>query len=206
MTQQYDYDVALSFAGEDRAYVEEVANILHALGIRVFYDRYVEVDLWGKDLYTHLDNVYRKQAKFCVIFISEHYKRKLWTNHERESAQARALQSSDEYILPARFDDTEIPGMRPTTGYIDLRTRTTNEFAYLVLGKLDKVVSEEVNAMLLFLRECYPEGYKIELKGSEVEFDVPDEDYHGTFPVRLLLEMYRLDLLETLFVMVGIVP
>lgn len=32
-----DYDVALSFAGEDREYVEEVARILHALGVRVFY-------------------------------------------------------------------------------------------------------------------------------------------------------------------------
>lgn len=58
-----DYDVTLSFAGEDRAYVEKVAAALYALGIRVFYDRYEQVDLWGKDLYTHLDDVYRKRAK-----------------------------------------------------------------------------------------------------------------------------------------------
>jgi hypothetical protein len=81
-----DYDVALSFAGEDRSYVEQVAEILHSIGIKVFYDRYVEGELWGKDLYTHLDDVYRNKCRYCVMFISQHYKEKLWTNHERESA------------------------------------------------------------------------------------------------------------------------
>lgn len=53
LAPRYDYDVTLSFAGEDRAYVEKVAAALYSLGIRVFYDRYEQVDLWGKDLYTH---------------------------------------------------------------------------------------------------------------------------------------------------------
>src|SRR5207244_3233712 len=111
---RYDYDVTLSFAGEDRAYVEQVAAALYALGIRVFYDRYEQVDLWGKDLYTHLDDVYRKRARYCVVFISRHYGEKLWPNHERKSAQARAFEETSEYILPIRFDATEVPGMLPT--------------------------------------------------------------------------------------------
>src|SRR5262245_51738930 len=104
---EYDYDVALSFAGEDREYVSKVAAILHALGVRVFYDAYETTDLWGKDLYTHLDDVYRKRSKSCVMFISEAYGRKLWTSHERQSAQAKAFESAGEYVLPVRFDDTE---------------------------------------------------------------------------------------------------
>ncbi len=59
----YDYDVALSFAGEDRNFVEQVAQILHQLDLRVFYDRYEEANLWGKDLYVHLDQVYRTKSK-----------------------------------------------------------------------------------------------------------------------------------------------
>jgi hypothetical protein len=66
-TSTPDYDVALSFAGEDRVYVEEVANILHQLGVKVFYDKYEEVDLWGKNLYTHLDDVYRKKSRYCIV-------------------------------------------------------------------------------------------------------------------------------------------
>lgn len=47
---KYYYDVVLSFAGEDREYVEECADILTALGIKVFYDSYEQDVLWGKQL------------------------------------------------------------------------------------------------------------------------------------------------------------
>src|SRR4051794_37482372 len=73
------YDVCLSFAGEDRVYVEKVASSLRRMKVAVFYDRYEQAELWGKDLYTHLDSVYRLSAKFCLIFISKHYAKKLWT-------------------------------------------------------------------------------------------------------------------------------
>ena len=46
---KYDYDVVLSFAGEDRDYVEKVANKLLYKGIKVFYDNFETVDNWGKD-------------------------------------------------------------------------------------------------------------------------------------------------------------
>ena len=49
---KYDYDVVLSFAGEDRNYVEKVANKLLYKGIKVFYDNFETVDNWGKDLYS----------------------------------------------------------------------------------------------------------------------------------------------------------
>jgi len=131
-----DYDVVLSFAGEDRRYVEQVAARLHSHGVRVFYDRYEQAQLWGKDLYEHLDEVYRNKARYCVMFISEAYRDKLWTNHERKSAQARAFREREGYILPARFDDTEIPAIRPTLGYVDLRRLTPDELADLILEKL----------------------------------------------------------------------
>ena len=42
-----NYHVALSFAGEDRDYVEKVAIQLRAAGVEVFYDLFHEADLWG---------------------------------------------------------------------------------------------------------------------------------------------------------------
>jgi hypothetical protein len=109
---------------------------LQGRGVRPFYDRYEEVSLWGKDLYEHLDYVYQRAARYCVVFASADYARKLWTTHERRSAQARAIQENVEYILPARFDDTGIPGLRGTVGYIDLRGRTPSELAELIVKKL----------------------------------------------------------------------
>jgi hypothetical protein len=128
------YDVCLSFAGEDRKYVERVAATLLAAGIVLFYDKYEQVSLWGKDLYQHLSEVYRKQARYCVIFISKSYSEKLWTKHELRSAQARAFEDNREYILPVRLDETELPGVLPTIGYIS--NKSPEDLADLIICKL----------------------------------------------------------------------
>lgn len=132
----FEYDICLSFASEERRFVREVANELTNRGVRVFFDEYAEVELWGKDLYSHLDDIYRNAARYCVLFVSRHYAKRVWTNHERQSAQSRALTENKEYILPARFDDTTVPGLRPTVGFIDLRSRTPANIADLVVKKL----------------------------------------------------------------------
>ena len=39
----------------------------------------------------------------------------MWTTHERQSAQARALEEKGaEYILPIQVEQIELPGLRPT--------------------------------------------------------------------------------------------
>jgi hypothetical protein len=130
------YDVALSFAGEDRPYVEQVAAQLRERGVSVFYDEYEKARLWGKDLYVHLNEVYGNQAEYTIMFVSEHYSRKQWANHERRAAQERAFRENREYILPARFDDTPIPGVPTTVAYIDLRRTTPRELTHLIAEKL----------------------------------------------------------------------
>jgi hypothetical protein len=132
----YEYDIALSFAGEDRKQAEEIAGLLVERNIRVFYDLYEQANLWGKDLYQHLQSVYRDKAKYCVIFASQHYAGKLWTKHELRQAQARAFSENREYILPLRLDDTAIPGVNHTVGYIDLRQHSALEVAHLLCRKV----------------------------------------------------------------------
>jgi hypothetical protein len=134
--QVFDYDVALSFAGEDRAYVGQIAIRLRELGVRLFYDEYAAAEMWGNDLYVILDDVYRKRARFTVMFVSRHYASKPWTQHERQSAQARALANIGPYLLPVRLDDSELPGLRPTVGYIDARTTSAEELIRLIQQKL----------------------------------------------------------------------
>ena len=210
-SKKFNYDVAFSFAGEDRKYVGKVAEILHQLGVKIFYDDYERVDLWGKDLYSHLDEVYGKKSKYCVIFVSRFYKRKLWTNHERDSAQARAFKSRTEYILPARFDDTKIPGMRATRGYIDLRTLTPEEFAEIVTKKIGRW--DEIKQMINYLKEYL--DYEITVDGTSLHFksntekmvgDGGEQDFEADFSVRLMLEMYRAGELYNMFLIPAIVP
>jgi AbiJ-like protein/TIR domain-containing protein len=132
------YEVVLSFAGEDRAYVEKVAETLKTNGVSLFYDDYEESSLWGKNLVEHFQKVYGGSARYCVMFISKHYAEKVWPTHERRSAFQKAIEAKEEYILPARFDDTEIPGLHRTVGYVDLRKKSACDLASLILQKLGR--------------------------------------------------------------------
>jgi hypothetical protein len=133
---QFEYDVALSFAGEDRAVVRKIADLLRAKNIKVFYDGQEIADLWGKNLVDHLAEIYGKKARYCLMFISQYYPIKKWTGLERSHAQARAFRDANEYILPVRLDDTEVPGIAETIGYIDFRQHTVESVANLVEQKL----------------------------------------------------------------------
>ena len=136
MGESFRYDVTFSFAGEDRRTVERLALLLRRNGVRVFYDAWEKPELWGKDLYQHLDTIYRTAARYCVVFVSDHYVKKAWTKHELKSAQARAFEENSEYILPIRLDDAKLPGLPPTIAYIDARTTLLTEIAQMFMTKL----------------------------------------------------------------------
>lgn len=135
----YDFDIAISFASEDRECVKNYSDGLSSQGLKVFYDKYEQVGLWGANLYDKFDEVYRTKALFCVIFVSQYYAKKVWTNHERRSAQARALQENREYVLPIRLDDTEIQGILPTVGYLDLREIPVEELIRITIEKVNQL-------------------------------------------------------------------
>ena len=137
MTEQR-YDVALTFAGENRDYVEAIAKVLKTHTVEVFYDGFEEADLWGKELTEYFDWVYRTGAQYCVMFISAEYAAKVWAIHERRTALAAAMQKRQEYVLPVRFDDTELPGLRSSIGYIDLKKKTPEQLAELIHRKLGR--------------------------------------------------------------------
>ena len=137
--EEFKYDVVLSFAGEQRAYVREVADELKRIGLAVFNADDERTELWGKDLPSYLWQVFDRDGRYCVLFISAESVEKQFPKHERRSALTRALREKSEYVLPARFDDTEIPQLT-NVHYIDLRDMSPVEFAGIVA---EKVSSDE---------------------------------------------------------------
>jgi hypothetical protein len=129
------WEVALSFAGAQRGYVEQVAQALKARGVRCFYDADEQIELWGKYLAEELPRIYARESA-AVVFISADYAGRDWTRLERRAAFSRAVAASGVYVLPARFDDSELPGLLPDVAAIDLRRYTPGQFADLVVAKL----------------------------------------------------------------------
>lgn len=132
--------VALSFAGTERHYAEAIARMAKNRDeFSVFYDKDMQAELWGKNLYETLSDEYGKKADLVVMFLSSEYARRKWPTHERRSAQSRALSEDRDYILPIRVDDTEIPGVLDTISFLDLREISIEEVFDHLVNKVSRL-------------------------------------------------------------------
>jgi len=139
---QAEYDLAVSYAGEDRSVADQIAKKLKRMGYSLFYDGFERAKLIGEDLTTTLGEIYAKRSRYCLILISKDYAAKPWTNHERQFALSRALQERRAYILPLKLDDTHLQGLSPTIGYLDLRNSSVPEVCSLLAQKLGPPTAE----------------------------------------------------------------
>ena len=67
------YDVALSFAGEDRKYAEELAELLQSGGYSSFYDKYERSPIMGQGPLSAFGHQFTrfKHALLCNVSVSE---------------------------------------------------------------------------------------------------------------------------------------
>lgn len=197
----YEYDVALSFAGEDRSFVEDCAEILRSLNINVFYDNYEKEILLGKNLYSYLADIYQNRARFAVVFVSKSYKEKRWTKHELEYITARKFTQTEEYLLPVKLDETEINEIPLTTGYI------WGDSPINVAITIAKKINPELDISLMISElKYYLPNYEIGIVGCNVYFDCKEEDFYATYPIGFMMELHRQNLIEQAFILPAIVP
>jgi hypothetical protein len=171
--QDFEYDIAITYAGENRAYVQWVAERLRDRDVSVFYDRFNAATMWGEDLPVFLDEVFRKKARWALVFVSRDYIEKVWTGHERESVIARQIQGVTAYVLAVKLDDSELPGYQPTRGYIDAREVGRDGLVDLIFEKLnaertiDRVPRSQAEEDLLL--KMRPGGWEFLLFAAELQ-------------------------------------
>jgi len=130
------FAVALSFPGEVRARAEPIAQRLaHELGReRVLYDRFHEAELALLNLDIHLQALYHDHAELIVIFLCKDYDSKDWCRLEWRAIRD-LIKQRQRHIFLLRLDDAIIPGVYSIDGYIDLRNKTDDEVAALILQR-----------------------------------------------------------------------
>ena len=148
MDHKLEYKVALSFAGEQRDYVEQVSQELSKLGIHHFYDNNETVEMWGKALTEYLDEIYFYKSEYVVVFVSREYRDKIWTRWEIKSAQDRSLRQKNEYILPVYFDRIRLSGLPDSIGYINGNRTSPKELARMIYEKVMKSKVESPQKVL----------------------------------------------------------
>lgn len=137
----YKYDVALSFAGENRDFAEAIATALQVANVKVFYDEFNPADLWGEDLSVKLREIYFTDSRYCIMILSDYYVDKMWPTLERKNAIERLIQEVDgAYILPVRLDgfSGNVPGLPNTIGYLSVKNHESKKVVDSFLRKIGK--------------------------------------------------------------------
>ena len=183
------FDIAISFAGEDRRLAQELAHLLKEEGLLVFYDDDEQAQLLGENLTEYLSTIYKNEASYCVVLVSENYVRKRWSRYEWRAAQARAFEEFDQaYILPVRIDDAELPGLHSTVGYLSLGSKTIREIASLIK---EKVRSEaRINAIIRAANKAFHTGDFRTVVDLLADGDVFTKLLGDTVAMRLLSDAY----------------
>lgn len=66
--EDFEFDVALSFAGENRELAAHIAEALTTLDVTVFYDEYFEANYLGKALVGTVHRGFRSQESICGLY------------------------------------------------------------------------------------------------------------------------------------------
>lgn len=132
------FRIALSFPGEQRAFVEQVAAQLasHVGRDRVLYDKYYEAEFARVDLDTYLQRLYHDESELIAVFLCADYEHKDWCGLEWRALRDLIKRRQFSAIMPLRFDNTEIHGLFSTDGYVWIGgNRTPKEVADLILQR-----------------------------------------------------------------------
>ncbi len=135
------FHVALSFPGEQRVFVEEVASHLASLVGRehVLYDKFYEAEFARPDLDVYLPNLYRTQSELIAIFLCADYAKKRWCRIEWRFIRQMICTTDASRIMFLSFDDIgAVPeiGILSGDGYVSIGKRTAQEIAEIILQRL----------------------------------------------------------------------
>jgi hypothetical protein len=133
------YDIAVSFAGEQRAYVEQTVTAAKALGLTVFYDRDMTHQWWGRNFVTEQRRVYGQRTLHFVPFISTEYLAGQYPRDESSYAMLAAVRRGDDYILPVLVGDVAVPEevLHPHIGYLRAEDVTPEKLAIHMKAKVE---------------------------------------------------------------------
>lgn len=135
----HTFDVALSFPGEARAIVEQVAKELES---RVgpnsyFYDNNYVSQLARPSLDTLLQDIYRNRSKLIVVFLGSDYQKKEWCGIEFRAIKEIILERDHKRIMFVRTDDGSVEGVFKTDGYVDARNFSPAQIAKFISERSD---------------------------------------------------------------------
>lgn len=111
MNRKYNYDVAISFAEEDRNAALALALALEIKGLKkVYYYPNQRAATWGTELKMKLENIFLTEARYAVVMLSNNYFdiKKEYTPIEFAAIKKRINEEVGiVYMLPIKLNTNE---------------------------------------------------------------------------------------------------
>jgi len=140
-SKRRQFAIALSFPGERREYVEQVANaLLPAFGGEqgkslIFYDDWHESKIIGYTSTRKLQGIYATESDLIVPFYCQDYLNKEWCGVELRAIEELLFDRQFDRVLPFRFDRVAIPGSFKTDIFPIVSDRQPKDVANLILDR-----------------------------------------------------------------------
>lgn len=144
--KNYEYEFAISFAGENRQLAQLIATQLQEFDCAVFYDEWFEANFLGKTWHKSFAQIFGDQSRFVVCLLDKYHVEKIWPTFERDCFTPRVAEAA---VIPIYLDDTPVVGIPrdivgiPFKNYSasgdKLANRVTDEIVFKLLERLDEL-------------------------------------------------------------------
>jgi tetratricopeptide (TPR) repeat protein len=132
------FRIALSFAGEKRDFVKQIADILaKQFGEeKILYDKFHEAEFAQANLAFDLPNLYKLDSDLVVSVFCPDYEQKEWCGLEWRAIFSIIKEGGAKQILLTRFEHVDGKGLYGLSGFIELDRKTPEQAATLILERL----------------------------------------------------------------------
>lgn len=142
--KDYEFDFAISFAGENRELARQISTQLEVLDCSVFFDELYENNYLGRAWNKTFQSIFRSRSRLIVCLLDKYHSEKIWPIFERECFEPRVV---EEAVIPIYLDDTPFLGIPKDTVGIsftqdygtDLQDKVTDQIVFRLVERLDNV-------------------------------------------------------------------
>ena len=147
------FKIALTFAGESRDLVEQIAFTLANKFDKeeILYDGFHEATFARPQLDMYLQKLYHDCSELIVVFLCDQYSQKRWCGIEWRAIRDILNNFNYEKIMYIKvskenIDDLTLPGFYGSQdGYIDANTHTPQQISELIIERYNQISHTSVS-------------------------------------------------------------
>lgn len=135
---EISFDIALSFPGSHRSFVEQVYGELRTLDptLAIFYDFHFQAELARPDLDITIQRVYERQSRLVVVFFGQSYAESEWCGLEWRVVRDLIKKKKSEQIMLVKLNDVDLGGLFSIDGYVDAQKHSSDQIANAIQTRL----------------------------------------------------------------------